>query len=124
IDRETISSWTALTAYLRTALAGRTREQFRILYLDKLNRLLADEWMADGTVDHAPVYPREVVVGALMRSASALILVHNHPSGDPSPSAADIAMTRQVVDAARPMGIAVHDHVVVGRDGVASFRQL
>jgi len=123
IERDSISSWTALIAYLRTALAGLTSEQFRVLYLDKLNRLLADEWIADGTVDHAPVYPREVVVGALRRSASALILVHNHPSGDPSPSAADIAMTRKVADAATALGLQVHDHVVVGRDGVVSFRQ-
>lgn len=123
IDRQSISSWTALVAYVRTALAGLNREQARVLYLDKLNRLLADEWIADGTVDHAPLYPREVILGALKRSASALILVHNHPSGDPSPSAADIALTRQIVDAGKLMGVAVHDHVVVGRDGVTSFRQ-
>ncbi|MGN7099643.1 JAB domain-containing protein [Brevundimonas diminuta] len=123
IDRQSISSWTALVAYVRTALAGLSREQARVLYLDKLNRLLADEWIADGTVDHAPLYPREVILGALKRSASALILVHNHPSGDPSPSAADIALTRQIVDAGKVMGVAVHDHVVVGRDGVTSFRQ-
>lgn len=123
IERESISSWTALVAYVRTALAGLTREQARVLYLDKLNRLLADEWIADGTVDHAPLYPREVILGALRRSASALILVHNHPSGDPSPSAADIALTRQIVDAGKVVGVTVHDHVVVGRDGVTSFRQ-
>lgn len=123
IERESISSWTALVAYVHTALAGLTREQARVLYLDKLNRLLADEWIADGTVDHAPLYPREVILGALKRSASALILVHNHPSGDPSPSAADIALTRQIVDAGKVVGVTVHDHVVVGRDGVTSFRQ-
>lgn len=123
IERESISSWTALVAYVRTALAGRMCEQARVLYLDKRNRLLADEWIADGTVDHAPLYPREVILGALRRSASALILVHNHPSGDPTPSAADVALTRQIIEAGRIVGITVHDHVVVGRDGVTSFRQ-
>lgn len=122
--RPAVSSFTALTAYVRTALAHLPREQFRVLYLDRRNILLRDEWVADGTVDHAPVYPREVVRRALELSASALILVHNHPSGDPTPSRADIDMTRQVVDAARVFGLQVHDHLVVGREGTASFRAL
>jgi DNA repair protein RadC len=95
-----------------------------VLFLDKKNRLLADELMGQGTIDHAPVYPREVVRRALELSASAVILVHNHPSGDPTPSQADIDMTRQVIDAARALRITVHDHLVVGRDGVASFKAL
>ncbi|WP_293676990.1 DNA repair protein RadC [uncultured Phenylobacterium sp.] len=122
--RPVISSWSALLAYVKTALAHEAREQFRVLFLDKKNQLIADEVMNRGTVDHAPVYPREVVRRALEFSASALILVHNHPSGDPTPSSADVDMTRQVVEAARPLRIAVHDHLVVGRDGVASFKAL
>jgi DNA repair protein RadC len=122
--RTVIASWSALLAYVRVALAHEAREQFRVIYLDKKNQLIADEVMNEGTVDHAPVYPREVVRRALELSASAVILVHNHPSGDPTPSAADIDMTRQVVDAGRPLRIAVHDHLVVARDGVASFKAL
>ncbi|HVI34011.1 RadC family protein [Phenylobacterium sp.] len=122
--RPVISSWSALLAYVKTALAHEAREQFRVLFLDKKNQLIADEVMNRGTVDHAPVYPREVVRRALELSASAVILVHNHPSGDPSPSSADVDMTRQVVDAARPLRVAVHDHLVVARDGVASCRAL
>jgi DNA repair protein RadC len=93
-------------------------------FLDKKNQLIADEVQNRGTVDHAPVYPREVVRRALELSASAVILVHNHPSGDPTPSSADVDMTRQVIEAARPLRIAVHDHLVVGRDGTASFKAL
>ena len=122
--RPVISSWSALLAYVKTALAHETREQFRVLFLDKKNQLIADEVMGRGTVDHAPVYPREVVRRALELSASAVILVHNHPSGDPTPSQADIDMTRQVVEASRALRIAVHDHLVVGRDGVASLKAL
>jgi DNA repair protein RadC len=122
--RTVISSWTALLAYVRVALAHEPREQFRVLFLDKKNQLIADELMNQGTVDHAPVYPREIVRRALELSASAVILVHNHPSGDPTPSAADIQMTKQVVEAGRTLSIAVHDHLVVGRDGVASFKSL
>ena len=122
--RPVISSWSALLAYVKTALEHEAREQFRVLFLDKRNQLIADEVMNRGTVDHAPVYPREVVRRALELSASALILVHNHPGGDPTPSAADIDMTRQVVEAARALRIGVHDHLVVARHGVASFKAL
>lgn len=122
--RTVISSWSALLAYVKTALAHEPREQFRLLFLDKKNQLIADEVMNRGTVDHAPVYPREVARRALELSACALILVHNHPSGDPTPSPADVDMTRQVIDACRPLRIAVHDHLVVGRHGVASFKAL
>ena len=110
--------------YCRAAMGFEAREQFRILFLDKKNRLIADEVQQQGTVDHTPVYIREVVKRALELSASAIILVHNHPSGDPTPSRADIDMTRQIVDAAKPLGIAVHDHIIVGRQGHASFKGL
>ncbi len=122
--RTVISSWTALLDYVRVALQHESREQFRVLFLDKKNQLIADEVMGHGTVDHAPVYPREVIKRALELAASAIILVHNHPSGDPTPSQADIDMTRQVMEAGRILKVAVHDHLVVGRDGVASFRSL
>jgi DNA repair protein RadC len=122
--RPVISSWSALMAYVKTALAHEAREQFRVLFLDKKNQLIADEVLGRGTVDHAPVYPREVMRRALELSASAVILVHNHPSGDPTPSAADIDMTRQVVEAGRSLRIAVHDHLIAARDGVASLKAL
>ena len=122
--RTVISSWTALLAYVRLSLQHEPREQFRVLYLDKKNQLILDEIQNRGTVDHAPVYPREVVRRALELSASAMIIVHNHPSGDPTPSRADIDMTKQVVEAARSLSLQVHDHLIVGREGVASFKQL
>jgi DNA repair protein RadC len=122
--RPVISSWSALLAYVKTALAHEPREQVRVLFLDKKNQLIADEVAGRGTVDHAPVYPRELMRRALELSASAIILVHNHPSGDPTPSSADVDITRQIVEAGRSLRIAVHDHLVVGRDGVASFKAL
>ena len=122
--RPVVSSWSSLLDYVRSALAHAPREQFRALYLDRKNVLLRDEFLAEGTVDHAPVYPREVIRRALEVSASALILVHNHPSGDPTPSRADIEMTRQIVEAARVFGLQVHDHLVIGRQGTTSFKQL
>jgi DNA repair protein RadC len=99
-------------------------KQFRVLFLDKRNQLIADELQQKGTVDHTPVYPREVVKRALELSATAVILVHNHPSGDPTPSRADIQMTRQIVEVARPLGIEVHDHIIVGKSGHASLKGL
>lgn len=122
--RPVISSWGALLSYVRVALADEPREQFRALFLDRRNRLLTDELVAHGTLDHAPVYPREVIRRALEVSAASIILVHNHPSGDPEPSRADITMTRQIIDAAKVFNIQVHDHLVVGRDGTASMRTL
>ncbi|MFC0220681.1 DNA repair protein RadC [Pseudochelatococcus lubricantis] len=122
--RSVLDSWTAVLDYCRTAMAFAPKEHFRVLFLDKRNQLIADEEQQRGTVDHTPVYPREVVKRALELSASALILVHNHPSGDPAPSAADIRMTREIVDIASPLGITVHDHVIVGRKGHASLRGL
>ncbi|OYW68175.1 MAG: hypothetical protein B7Z40_04050 [Bosea sp. 12-68-7] len=122
--RTVLSSWSAVLDYCRTTMAFAEREQFRLLFLDKKNAVIADEVQQTGTVDHTPVYPREVIRRALELSASAIILVHNHPSGDPTPSAADVKMTRELVDIAKPLGIAIHDHVIVGRDGHASFRGL
>jgi DNA repair protein RadC len=122
--RTVISSWTALLGYVRVALANEPREQFRVLFLDNKNQLIADEVMNHGTVDHAPVYPREVMRRALELSSSNLILLHNHPSGDPTPSRPDIEMTKQIVEAGKALKIGVHDHLVVGRDGVASFKAL
>lgn len=119
-----LSSWQSVLDYLRIAQGYDHIEQFRILFLDKKNNLIADEVQGRGTVDHTPVYVREVVKRALELHATALILVHNHPSGDTTPSRADIDMTKLIIDAARPLGIAIHDHVIVGRDGHASFRAL
>ena len=123
-QRAVLASWKDVIEYCRTAMAFSEREQFRILFLDKRNFLIADEVQSNGTVDHTPVYPREVVKRALELSASALILVHNHPSGDPTPSNADIRMTNDLQNIAKPLGIALHDHIIVGRNGHASFRGL
>ncbi|MBL8582500.1 MAG: DNA repair protein RadC [Rhizobiaceae bacterium] len=123
-EREVLSSWDSVIAYCRSAMAFEPREQFRILFLDKKNMLIADEVQQVGTVDHTPVYPREVVRRALELSATAIILVHNHPSGDPSPSRADIDMTRTIVESAKPLGISVHDHIIVGKNGHASMKGL
>jgi DNA repair protein RadC len=124
MGRKVLGSWSAVLDYCRAAQGFDMTEAFRILFVDKRNQLIADEVQQRGTVDHTPVYVREVVKRALELSATALILVHNHPSGDPAPSRADIDMTRQIIDAARPLGIAVHDHIIVGRQGHASFRGL
>ena len=120
--REPLSSWSAVLDYCRTAQAFADIEQFRILFLDKRNQLIADEVQQKGTVDHTPVYPREVVKRALELSATAVVLVHNHPSGDPTPSRADVQMTQAIVDIAQPLGIAVHDHIIVGKNGHASLK--
>jgi DNA repair protein RadC len=122
--RPVLGSWKDVIEYCRTAMAFADREEFRILFLDKRNHLIADEVQSEGTVDHAPVYPREVVKRALELAASALVLVHNHPSGDPTPSPADIRMTNDLQAIAKPLGIALHDHIIVGRNGHASFRGL
>ncbi|HET7408744.1 MAG TPA: DNA repair protein RadC [Paracoccaceae bacterium] len=122
MNRHALSSWSALMEYCKTAMAHRDIEQFRILFLDRKNVLIADEEQARGTVDHVPVYPREVVKRALELNASALILVHNHPSGDPTPSRADIDMTGQIERAAKAVGITLHDHVIVGKEHDTSFK--
>lgn len=123
-EQPILSSWSQLIDYCRSQMAFESIEQFRILFLDKKNRLIADEVQQTGTVDHTPVYPREVIKRTLELSATALILVHNHPSGDPSPSSADVRMTREIADIAKPLGITVHDHIIVGKSGHASLRGL
>ncbi|MDF1620404.1 RadC family protein [Pseudothioclava nitratireducens] len=122
IHRPVLSSWNALIDYCHTAMAHRETEQFRVLFLDRKNVLIADEEQARGTVDHVPVYPREVVKRALELNASALILVHNHPSGDPTPSEADISMTQQIETAASALGLVLHDHLIIGRGCELSLR--
>ncbi len=122
MQRQVISSWEALLDYCHTTMAHREIEQFRVFFLDRKNVLVADEEQARGTVDHVPVYPREVVKRALQLNASALILVHNHPSGDPTPSEADIGMTNQIQAAAKTMGITLHDHLIIGKSCEISFR--
>ena len=119
-----LSSWNDVIGYCRSGMAFADKEQFRLLFLDKRNQLIADEVQQTGTVDHTPVYPREVIKRALELSATALILVHNHPSGDPTPSQADIQMTKAIVQIATPLGISVHDHIIVGKNGHASLRGL
>ena len=124
LGRPALTSWAALIDYCAAAMARSQTEEFRILFLDRKNVLIADEVQSSGTVDHTPVYPREIVKRALDHAATAIILVHNHPSGDPTPSRADITMTRDVADAAKALGIVVHDHVIVGRSGHVSFKAL
>jgi DNA repair protein RadC len=122
--RPALSSWSAVLEYCRTTMAFADKEQFRIIFLDKRNQVIADELQQTGTVDHTPVYPREVVKRALELSATAIILVHNHPSGDPTPSRADIQMTQAIVEISKPLGISVHDHIIVGKEGHASLKGL
>jgi DNA repair protein RadC len=124
LGREILSSWSAVIAYCHAAMAHETREQFRILFLDKRNALIADEVQQTGTVDHTPVYPREVVRRAIELSATAVVLVHNHPSGDTQPSRSDVDVTRSIIEIAGPLGIAVHDHVIIGRNGHTSLKAL
>jgi DNA repair protein RadC len=123
-QRTMLSSWNEVIDYCRTSMAFADKEQFRILFLDKRNQLISDEVQQVGTVDHTPVYPREVIKRALELSATAIILVHNHPSGDPTPSSADIHMTKAIIDIAKPLGISVHDHIIVGKNGHASMKGL
>lgn len=120
--RPVISNWGALLSHVRVALQHETEEQFRVLFLDHKNQLIADERQSQGTINHAPVYPRELAKRALELSASALILVHNHPSGDPTPSNADINVTREIIDAFEPLEIAIHDHLIVGKNGITSLK--
>ena len=122
MQRHVLSSWDALLDYCHTVMAHRETEQFRVLFLDRKNCLIADEEQAKGTVDHVPVYPREIAKRALELNASALILVHNHPSGDPSPSASDIAMTDRILQALDALGITLHDHLIIGKSSELSFR--
>jgi DNA repair protein RadC len=123
-NRPAMGSFSAVLDYCRTAMAFLDREEFRILFLDKKNLLIADEVQSTGTIDHAPVFPREIIRRAFELNATALILIHNHPSGDPSPSQTDIQMTRQIVSLGKSLNVAVHDHLIIGRDGFTSFKSL
>ena len=124
LGRPVLSSWSALLDYCRGAMQFEGKEQFRVLFLDRKNRLIADEVLGQGTIDRAPVYPREVIKRALDLESTALILAHNHPSGDPTPSQSDIDMTNQIKSAAAAIGVAVHDHLIIGRENIASFKTL
>ncbi|HET9274256.1 MAG TPA: DNA repair protein RadC [Methyloceanibacter sp.] len=124
LERPVLTSWSQVLDYCRASMGFASKEQFRILFLDKRNQIIADEVQQTGTVDHTPVYVREVVKRALELSATAIVLVHNHPSGDPTPSRADIEMTKQIVAAAKPLGVVVHDHIIVGKQGHASLKGL
>lgn len=122
INQPILNSWTRLMDYCHATMAHETREHFRILFLNKKNELIADEIQGSGTVDHTPAYPREIMKRALELGATALILMHNHPSGDPKPSKADISMTNEIIRAAEPFNIVIHDHIVIARKGYTSFR--
>lgn len=122
IGRPALSSWQLVLDYLKAKMAFRATEEFRVLFLDKRNNLIADEVMGTGTVDHVPVYPREVARRALELNATALVLVHNHPSGDTTPSAADISMTKTIAETVKHLGICVHDHIIVGRNEHTSLK--
>ena len=124
LSRPILSSWSALLDYCRAAMQFETKEQFRVLFLDRKNRLIADEVLGHGTVDRAPVYPREIIKRALELDSTAIILAHNHPSGDPTPSQSDIVMTENMVKVAKAMGLTVHDHLIIGRENIASFKTL
>jgi DNA repair protein RadC len=124
LERPVLSSWAQVLDYCRASMGFESKEQFRIIFLDKRNQIIADEVQQTGTVDHTPVYVREVVKRALELSATAIVLVHNHPSGDPTPSRADIEMTKQIIAAGKPLGVIVHDHIIVGKKGHASLRGL
>ncbi len=123
-NRPAMGSFSAVLEYCRTAMAYLDREEFRILFLDKKNILIADEVQSTGTIDHAPVYPREIMRRAFELNATAIILIHNHPSGDPSPSQTDIQLTKQIVSLGKSLNVAVHDHLIIGREGFASLRGL
>lgn len=124
LGRPVLSSWTALLDYCRSVMQFEGIEQFRVLFLDRKNRLIADEVLGRGTIDRAPVYPREIIKRALELESTALILAHNHPSGDPTPSQSDIDITKEIVQACRAIRVSVHDHLIIGRENIASFKTL
>jgi len=124
MGRPILNSWQRLIDYCTAAMANDNKEQFRLLFLNKKNELIADEVQQTGTVDHTPAYPREIMKRSLELGATALILVHNHPSGDPTPSEADVQLTRQIIDAGRPFDITIHDHLIISRNGTSSFKTL
>lgn len=124
MQKPVLNSWTRLMDYCTATMAHETKEHFRILFLNKKNELIADETQGSGTVDHTPAYPREIMKRALDLGATAIILMHNHPSGDPKPSQADVDMTMQIIRAAEPFGIVIHDHVVISKNGYSSFKNM
>lgn len=123
-NKPIMNSWAALLSYLKLSLANETREQFRVLFLNNKLKLISDEMMGDGTIDHAPVYPREIARRALELAASSIILVHNHPSGDPKPSGNDISMTRKIIQSLQSIEVEVHDHIIVGSQGTVSMKAI
>lgn len=124
MQKPVLNSWTRLMDYCQATMAHETKEHFRIIFLNKKNEIIADEIQNSGTVDHTPAYPREVMKRALELAATAIILVHNHPSGDPRPSEADVDMTNQIIRAAEPFNIVIHDHIIVSKNGYSSFKNL
>jgi DNA repair protein RadC len=124
LNRPILSSWRSVEDYLHASMSHIIHEQFRVLFLNNKNILIADEVLSEGTVNHAPVYVRDIIKRALELGATALVLVHNHPSGDPKPSRDDIAMTQEIVEAAKRLSISVHDHVIIAQEGHASFKSL
>ena len=124
LNKPVLSSWSALVSYCQAAMQYETKEQFRVLFLNNKNRLIADEILGQGTIDRAPVYPREIIKRALELASTAIILVHNHPSGDPSPSQSDIEMTKIIVNAAKAINISVHDHLIIGKTDTISFKTI
>jgi DNA repair protein RadC len=124
MEKPVLANWNALIKYCKTQMAYKKTEQFRVLFLDRQNRLIADEKMQEGTVDHTPVYPREIIKRALELGSTAIILVHNHPSGDPTPSREDIDMTKQIQDAGQKLGVQLHDHLIISKSGHSSFKSM
>lgn len=124
MEKPVLSNWQALINYCTSQIAYKKNEQFRVLFLDRQNRLIADEKMQEGTIDHTPVYPREIIKRALELGSSAIILVHNHPSGDPTPSREDIDMTKKIAEAGKQLGVMLHDHLIISKGGHSSFKTM
>ncbi|MBL4601776.1 MAG: DNA repair protein RadC [Emcibacteraceae bacterium] len=124
LEKPVLSNWQALINYCNCHMAFRKNEQFRVLFLDRQNRLIADEKMQEGTIDHTPVYPREIIKRALELGSTAIILVHNHPSGDPTPSREDIEMTNRIAEAGKQLGVLLHDHLIISKTGHSSFKTM
>lgn len=124
LEKPVLSNWQALINYCTVQIAYKKNEQFRVLFLDRQNRLIADEKMQEGTIDHTPVYPREIIKKALDLGSTAIILVHNHPSGDPTPSREDIEMTKKIADAGKQLGVILHDHLIISKSGHSSFKTM
>lgn len=124
MEKPVLSNWQALINYCSAQMAYKNTEQFRVLFLDRQNRLIGDEKMQEGTIDHTPVYPREIIKRALELGSTAIILVHNHPSGDPTPSREDIEMTKKIAEAGKQLGVMLHDHLIISKSGNSSFKMM